>query len=402
MSLFIAFLSETGFTQDSDGVFHIGALPADGILLEKNWKYKTGDNPDWAKFDFNDIGWQNINPTVEITKLPQINEGAFVWFRLHLFIEDSSLLKTQPVLSIQQTGASEVFLNGVLIKRFGSLSFDPEKIRAYDPLGQPIIFPLGNRRDQVFAIRYQIQPGLSYAVGLGRINPVILIKVKNIEIAEEQYYREIIRLSTSSIFRVGAFLILSILHFAFFLFYRAQRANLYFFLYALFVIVSESVSYTTIHDVQYVFYSNNLFLDFLELGTFLLLTAIYDLLGQKKGWIYWTILGTTLLGIYFNTKSSPLGPLLFSNFVNFEIVRISIKAVLRKKRGAWIIAAGAICFLLFWGAFAFAATQNVFNFKISLTYTVGDLLYNLAFLSIPVATSIYLGLEFAFTNKSLM
>jgi signal transduction histidine kinase len=38
---------------------------------------------------------------------------------------------------------------------------------------------------------------------------------------------------------------------------------------------------------------------------------------------------------------------------------------------------------------------------ISATYVIGDLFYNLSVLSIPIATSIYLGLDFAFTNRSL-
>ncbi len=38
---------------------------------------------------------------------------------------------------------------------------------------------------------------------------------------------------------------------------------------------------------------------------------------------------------------------------------------------------------------------------ISASYTYGDLFFNLAFLSIPTAISIYLGIDFAFTNKTL-
>jgi len=70
--------------------------------------------------------------------LPQLTEGV-VWFRLHLFV-DSNLLKEQLALIIQQSGASKIYLNGSLIYSFGVFDTDPAKVKAYDPLGQPVAF----------------------------------------------------------------------------------------------------------------------------------------------------------------------------------------------------------------------------------------------------------------------
>ena len=105
----------------------IDSIPAGGILLNKGWKFKTGDNPDYAKPDLDDSGWRSINPPLDIhDSLPQITRSGICWFRLHLSF-DSRLLKSQLALVIQQSGASEIYLNGHLIHRYGIINDDPKK-----------------------------------------------------------------------------------------------------------------------------------------------------------------------------------------------------------------------------------------------------------------------------------
>lgn len=55
--------------------FPIDSLPTEGVVLNKNWKWHTGDNPEWAKLDFDDSSWENIDPTKDIMDLPQIQDG---------------------------------------------------------------------------------------------------------------------------------------------------------------------------------------------------------------------------------------------------------------------------------------------------------------------------------------
>lgn len=63
--------------------FHISKLPPEGVLLDKDWKFQTGDKPDYAKPDFDDSKWPSINPVIDIHELSQ--KKGIVWFRLHLF-----------------------------------------------------------------------------------------------------------------------------------------------------------------------------------------------------------------------------------------------------------------------------------------------------------------------------
>src|SRR4051794_20588501 len=93
------------------------------IALDSGWKFKAGDNPDWAKPGFNDSSWQSINLFQDLYSLPQFPKTGIVWLRLRLTTD--STMNQQLVMRIYQTGASEVYLEGKLIHRLGIVSTDP-------------------------------------------------------------------------------------------------------------------------------------------------------------------------------------------------------------------------------------------------------------------------------------
>jgi signal transduction histidine kinase len=142
-----------------------------------------------------------------------------------------------------------------------------------------------------------------------------------------------------------------------------------------------------------------------HLGYIVLLTALYELLNRKRGTIYWTLVVLTVGEILFDRFTYKTGDFInvyiISNLITLEIVRVSFSALRHKQRGAWIIAAGATSFMVFWGVFV-AGRYFHFQYKpLTTIYGYGDLLSNLALLSMPIATSVYLALEFAFTNTEL-
>src|SRR5437868_12328222 len=96
--LFVFLIADNCFSQDSSAsVFYLSKLPSEGVLLDKGWKFHTGDNPDYAKPDYDDKAWQSINPTLDIHDLPPVAKTGISWLRLHLVI-DSNLLKEQLAL----------------------------------------------------------------------------------------------------------------------------------------------------------------------------------------------------------------------------------------------------------------------------------------------------------------
>jgi alpha-galactosidase len=100
--------------------FSSGLLRAQDISIKNGWKFKTGDDAEWAKAGFNDSDWKPI----EIGKSWE-NQGydrydGFAWYRLHVVIpssvRDKSFLKEKIEFDLGKIDdGDEVYLNGSLI-----------------------------------------------------------------------------------------------------------------------------------------------------------------------------------------------------------------------------------------------------------------------------------------------
>src|SRR5580704_8224615 len=152
------------FSQEN--IVRIDKIPTKGMLLNKGWRFQTGDNPAYAKNEYDDRTWQSINPALNIPEsLPQIPKIGICWFRLHILVDSS--ISRQLSIMIYQSGASEIYLDGLQIMHFGVLSADPKEIKAYDPFGKPVLLPINNGAEHVLAIRYALQPQIRYSVFSG-------------------------------------------------------------------------------------------------------------------------------------------------------------------------------------------------------------------------------------------
>ncbi len=226
------------------------------------------------------------------------------------------------------------------------------------------------------------------------------IAINTVENANAQYERVVTYDILMLFFRVGVFGILGILYLAFYLFYRNRKVNLYFSLYAFFQVVAWSgfIYFHGEHYVQYWFAIQNFLLIEQTVGLYFLVTAIYELFEHRKGWIYYSLIALGFISILLGTLVYGWGWFVFgfllTNLVNLEITRIAVKAVRNRKKGAWIVAAGCVGFVIFWLLF-------IVSFM-GVPIFIYDLdAFSLAIISIPVAVSIYLGYDFALTYQSL-
>jgi signal transduction histidine kinase len=401
------FLSYSCWSQDTREIIYIESLPEEGFLLDKGWKFQAGDNPDYANADYDDSNWQRINPTLDMRDLPESTKSGICWLRLHLVV-DSSLLREQLSLLINQSVASEIYLNGRLLYKFGTISDNLEEIIAYNPLAMPFSLPFDKSKEQLLAVRYVFQPNISYLAAFGQ-SPFLRIHLNKTYAAVKQWRRLDRGLPTSIIIRIGAFIILAIFYLSFFVYYPEQKANLFFFLHALLLMMGDGIQFNFVSghiEIQYLFLLVNLAVAFWDLAHLFLLTALYSLLWQKRSWIYLGLTAAIFVGIFLNFSGFPnsfeISQFVISNLVNIEIVRTAVKALKLNMKGAWIIAAGAISFSIFWAAFVLGTSiYNYIYIPISENYQLGDVLYNLAYLSIPMATAIYMALDFAFTSHAL-
>ncbi|MFN8347770.1 MAG: hypothetical protein U0X91_22385 [Spirosomataceae bacterium] len=89
-------------------VVRIDSLPPQGFLLDKGWTWHAGDNPDFAKADFDDSKWESIDPTKDIHDIPPFAKTGIGWLRLKLSLSND-LQKEQFALLIKQYIASEIY-----------------------------------------------------------------------------------------------------------------------------------------------------------------------------------------------------------------------------------------------------------------------------------------------------
>jgi two-component system NtrC family sensor kinase len=380
--------------------FLIRELPNNGIELNQGWKFFAGDNPEFAKKDFDESNWANIDPTGDSLKLISEAPRGIYWMRLRFSI-DSTLLREQLAALINQYLASELYINGKLLYRFGTIQTDPKKIIAYNPYNFPVSIPVDNQTEQVWAIRYSFQPGVNYLKEGAAEYPLFKARLLPTNSAFREVKKYERKLPVTNTFRVGAFFILAILHLVFFLFNSSQKAYLYFFVYAVFMITSDIMQFNVPNALKPAFLHLTLVNLFWRLSSLWLLAALYTLLNQKKTWIFWglVVLGTLTI---FNSNWN-VSAFLIDTLINIELVRTGLKASKLNIKGSWIITVGAINFLVFGILFnAGVYFQAAYWFwPLGETYIFADIIYALATLSIPVATTLYIALNFAFTSRSL-
>ena len=125
-----------------------------GNTLANDWKYKAGDNPEWAKPDFDDSSWQTFTDVNLYNKKIQkkVKKTTIIWYRKRVSIDSTTTQKL--VTYISQSGASEIYLDGELIHSLGKVSNNPDSIVRYNPASKPLSFPMKINKEQVLAVRF--------------------------------------------------------------------------------------------------------------------------------------------------------------------------------------------------------------------------------------------------------
>ena len=379
-------------------VFRIDSLPATGVLLDKGWTFQAGDNPEWANPIFDDSGWASIDPTKDIFDLPQLDKNGRVgWFRLRLAIDSS--VNQQLVMQIMQSGASELYLDGRLIHRFGVVGAVPATTEAFTPNNRPVSFPAEAGHEHLLSVRYALQPDIRYGKHFGTTNPGLTIRVLTTESSVHAYTNEIIKHKTGT-FYAGAFGILAILFLTFYGFFPNRKESLYFFIYCLLMVATWYFFYLIKISVEtrLIFQYNNLFLIAQVIAYSSMLNSIYIILNQKRGWLFSGLLLLGVIAILCGTYIYNWGWMIFgfgfTNLINVDITRVAIVAMRQQQKGAWILVAGGVIYLVCWAIFSLQFTGIINDWEYIDLFVV-------SILCIPVSFAIFFGYDSGITNRSL-
>ena len=218
----------------------ITRLPATGgLLLRNGWRYHVGDDPAWARPDFDDSRWDTLNPTRPRLELPPALGNGISWLRLRFRLGDS-LRQRDLLLNSFEIGAIEVYLNGQLVQHQGLLAADPARVQPSGRFLQPGALPAGGPAEQVLAVRYAPwRPLLPRELDQA---PQLRMSL----FAPQQFWEGRAREQDSALVLlvlVGFSALLAFLHFAFFYYNPSQPANRYFARFALTIAVGSLLAY---------------------------------------------------------------------------------------------------------------------------------------------------------------
>jgi two-component system NtrC family sensor kinase len=380
---------------------HIDRLPAAGQLLQKGWRHHPGDNPAWARPGFDDRGWDTLNPRRPRQALPPALSSGISWLRLRFRLGDS-LRQESLLLTANELGAAEFYLNGRLLMRHGQLNADPARVQPRGRYPRPGQVPANGPAEQVLAVRLAPwQPALPNSFGQASLLDVSLRSQTDFL---DGYDKE---KSTGLILLVllGFAGLLAVLHYAFYSYNPARPANRYFARFALAAALAAGGGYA-LRALAFATYTSYAVLNAVStvLMVMVLLWAVralYELFDIRPGRVYaglWLAYAgyvlVTFVGMF--TPAVVWSWLLMLVLLLAELLRLLIRARRQGQRGAGLILNG------FAGA-------GVGVLLLALTMLVPGLLprplvttvYALIFMLPALGISLYLAREFALDAELL-
>jgi signal transduction histidine kinase len=401
--------------QAQNEVFRIDSLPKEGILLDKGWKFHAGDNPDFAKPDFDDSKWESIDPTLQINDLSALRNIKIGWLRLRCKI--SPKLKNS-IFSVEskQVVAAEFFKNGKFFGNFGLVSNDPHSVVAFHNQSflKPVLhFFITDEDEIVLAVRIAQQTNLKipklefvqyqtnflslrlYQTDLQKSEIRNAIKGNNYELRGD------FEANSLDFFKAGLFLILSFLHITLFYFNKTEKSNLLFGLSCAFLFVFylyEAICRSYFYDLSSVLIYLRMFWFLSLIGYLFTLSAVYELFEIKRKVVFYILLFIStiiIISAVLDIDFLLIYGAIICVLIYLDIARISFIAYFRKKIDAQILVTGSVIYVFFLILFI------LYSLFPRDSRIPEHIFANLGYLSIPFSLTFILAKSFARTGQVL-
>ncbi len=347
-----------------------------------------------------------------LSALPIVNDtatGGFKgigWLRLH-FVLDSSAASRTLALRLKQDGASEIYLDGKLLRTYGRL-LPADSAEYINPHELPLSLPTLQQGPHLLAIRYANWAYRHNAKRHNAFNPGPRVSLWDAVVANESYFHTHSNGLFATVLLFGIFITLAVVHLILYLYYRAEKANLRFSLFALHVAAMLLVPaiMRISEDATLMLQLSTIEALLLALTGASLSNLLNTLFTEKRKWhAYIVFLAwlSLILMLIFWRRQVMYGGLAVLVLVPLEAVYILIGALRRRLPGARIIGGGLLLLL------------TLLLLAITLVLTQGDIYVNestlfgqlllvamvLAILSIPVSMSMYLAWRFSRISRDL-
>ncbi|MGH7451046.1 MAG: ATP-binding protein, partial [bacterium] len=379
-------------------------IKGNSFICDANWKYHPGDNPQWAAPEFDDRSWKTVRSVGPPHQWPDDWRGIG-WFRLHLSV-DSTLWNRPLAMNVWQWGASEIYLDGKLCAQYGKVGSSINDENSYAVLNPDLSLPkaivFDQNTDHVFAVRYsnfflmmKKSPNLwhGFQVNLRELNSAIAASAEQ----RETNMRLLVIMTSGP-------LVFAVLHLLLFLFYRRTTQNLYYAIMMLTIgmasFFNSQYEFSFVTDLRQAFLYKNLgqiLLLFSGLAALRFLYAIFYPKLPKQFWLFLFLYIAVLIWIWDNPFHTEDYANLFAATALLEMLRIVVVAILRKKKGAWIIGTGISFMIVLFGASIILTGMGILPQTLLFQVT----LPGIGITGLLLSMSVYLAWDFARTNKNL-
>jgi signal transduction histidine kinase len=369
-------------------VYQFAKLPLDSI-----WEYhpelkNATDKPD------SQSNWQKVNAiSLEDLSHKPLNWTGSGWFRKSFTVPDT-LQGKMIAIRMGQYGASELYLDGQLVVRYGIIAGNKEE-KGYVPQ-QPLAVSLNNRQVHVWEVHFA-NDHFTKSVTPQTLRGFLLTMAP----IDQSYHN--ISITAYHVIISASFLIaFSVFFFGVFLFYPKRLASLMaalalgnFSIVFLTTILSAKVSNGNINAILFIAWR----IAATQIGGWVVL-YLYSLYYGRLPRRSWVIALFMILVAYQMIYPSWLGDILwvFNLLVTIESIRILILGLKNKRSGFLIILIGNIINLIGFTLFI-ADSFHIFPpYQYNLRVEIGGILTDLNY---PLVLALQLALEFGTSNRRL-
>ena len=328
----------------------VDSLPATGVPFDKGWSWR----PENAK----DTVWKPIDVSLPFSENPDFASSKVSWLRLILTI-DSSLCQRPLALLTRQTGASEIYLNGKLIRQLGKVSEDPtSEITSSTALGSIsyLVFPKAGTYTLTVRHSYTSSPTFFQKLFPSK---KVLFEATLIEPTGrfEKAFQSGRYVAWYNWSLAGLFLVMAILHFILYLYNTTKSYNRTFALCLLFATLHFVVGdglFGTNHPftASLLTFAYSLFI---SLYILILCYTIISYLQQPISWFF-KVLGVvflTVTSVSLLTPDAPLTQYIYCGSILgllVEVVRYVVLARRSNQRGSRSLILSFVLMIVFLSA----------------------------------------------------
>ena len=308
--------------------------------LSKPWRFHPGDDPAWARPDCDDSAWPLVRPDLRDLGEAAGDWAGIGWFRRKVRL-DPEVSNATVGVHVFQAGACEVYLDGRLAVRFGTVSADAAGERAVvaQVIDSVTLIP---GVDHLLAVRYSNARG---NVLLGGFRGFTL-NVGDVQ-AMARWGMRLARVFTGLMGgAVGLFGAFAVLHLLLFLFQPTLRENFHFAVFngAMVAVLATELWMNSLSDLADVRLAYNVEMTCMFAMVMAGLLLERRVFGRGIDAAFWVVAAAgiaTLLWLW--TRPALADAPVFAVFLVLgllDMLRLAIAALLRREPDAWVVALG--------------------------------------------------------------